>query len=149
MASLKCSNCGCGIHYHDEADGTQLIVFKESVWNNLLNSDIPVSRYILDGTEDYLEIWRCKNCETLHIFDGVDVSIAYRKIDNVTKEPVNGENYVGYVDTDWSIITEDRILGREIAKKYPDCKKIRIVKSDAFLYLSYKEKESFDTYEKI
>lgn len=29
MASLKCSNCGEGIHYHDEADGTQYIVFPE------------------------------------------------------------------------------------------------------------------------
>lgn len=149
MASLKCSNCGCGIHYHDEADGTQLIAFKESTWNDLANSDIPVSRYILDGTDDYIEIWKCKNCKTLHVFDGVDVSAAYRKIEGITEEPVSGEKYVGYVDTDWSIITEERISGREIVKKYPDCKKIRIVKTEDFLYLSCDEKESFQTYEII
>jgi len=149
MASLKCSNCGCGIHYHDEADGTQLIAFKESVWNKLLNSDIPVSRYMLDGTEDYLEIWKCKNCETLHIFNGVDVSAAYRKTVNTAVESASGEKYVGYVDTDWGIITEEQILGSDIVKKYPDCKKIRLVISDAFLYLSCDEKETFEAYEMI
>ena len=68
MASLKCSSCGSAIRYHDEANGTQYILFSRDVWEKLILSVINISRYLLDGTCDYYTIWKCPVWSNLCFF---------------------------------------------------------------------------------
>lgn len=127
MASLKCSNCGNGIHYHDEANGTQIIFFTEDEWNRLTESEMYVSRYTLDGG-DYYTFWKCPECGALHRFDSESnkVRAVYKKKEEYCSLNNNCECYVGYVDYDWDQITEGQIVGKEIDAKYPNCKKLCI-----------------------
>ena len=69
MASLKCSNCGFGIHYHDEPNGTEYVFIKLTEWERLIETKLNVSRYLLDGTEDYLYAWKCKECGAFMFMD--------------------------------------------------------------------------------
>ena len=48
MASLKCSKCGYGIHYHDEPNGTEWIEFELNTWEKLLSSQKEISSYKSD-----------------------------------------------------------------------------------------------------
>ncbi len=48
MASLKCSKCGYGIHYHDEPNGTEWIAFELNTWEKLLSSQKEISSYKSD-----------------------------------------------------------------------------------------------------
>lgn len=116
MATLKCSNCGYGIHYHDEPDGTQIIAFPEKVWDNLSESDLFISRYILDGTDDYLTIWKCHQCGSLHLFktDETAVFKSFRNEENFIRK--DGEKYYSFSDYDWEKITEDRIKWADYIK---------------------------------
>ena len=71
MASLECGICGNGIHYHDEADGTQILFIKSIEWERLLKTDMFISRYLLDGTNDYFYAWKCKACGCRKVCKGL------------------------------------------------------------------------------
>ena len=141
MASLKCSKCGYGIHYHDEADGTQMILFKKFVWDELVHSNLSVSRYILDGTEDYYLIWKCKECGSLYFFRGKGTTVwrAYQIADNIESNQY-GESFVGFSDIDWDVITEEKITGKSIIEKFPRCKKLifKMINDNLYLFDSDK-----------
>ena len=74
MASLKCSHCGFGIHYHDEPNGVEYTALSQDLWNSFSKTDKPIVRYVLDGNDDFLCIWRCPECGCIHTFE------AYRPI---------------------------------------------------------------------
>jgi len=147
MASLKCSNCGNGIHYHDEADGTQYIVFFEMDWKNLVKSDLRVSRYILDGNVEYYIAWKCSKCGTIHIFkyDSTTVISAYKRVELKYNNNITEGNYIAFSDEDWDIITETQILGKDITEMYPDCKRISICYDDGRFVVKHSD-GSIDAY---
>ena len=153
MASLKCSKCGYGIHYHGEADGTQTILFREEVWNNLTYSDMIVSRYTLDGTNDYLTIWKCKECESIYLFQGMTTKVfrAYQLIHKNVILDDSVEKYIGFIDIDWDIITEESIRGEEIFDKFPECKPLKVDISEQYLimYNSDEPSKPHKVYERI
>jgi len=132
MASLKCSNCGNGIHYHDEANGTQYIIFNEKVWERLVNSDLYVSRYLLDGNEKYYLGWKCNQCGAIHIFnnDSAILLSSYKKAESKENNFLIGERYIAFSDIDWDTITETQIYGRDIIEKHPYCTKISIIQNN-------------------
>ena len=143
MASLKCSNCGNGIHYHDEANGTQFIVFGESEWNELIASDLPTSRYLLDGTQKYYYVWKCDKCGSLHVFEAESNSVrhAYRKCETLKISLLQEETYIAYSDVDWDVITEDTIQGSDIEKHCPDSRRIRALTIGDDIYVFYDDAE--------
>lgn len=156
MATLKCSNCGFGIHYHDESDGTQYILFEESVWKNLVKSDLYTSRYILDGNEEYTLLWKCKECGSIYLFesDYIHIKEAYKEVHEVISIDSNCKKYIAYSDVDWDKITEDRIYGRDIKKIVPECCELTLFISNQFCYVfksddlnkPYKIYKKFDKY---
>ena len=68
MASLKCSNCGFGIHYHDEPNGVRYTAISLELWSSFSYTDKPIVRYVLDGNDDFLCVWRCPECGCIHTF---------------------------------------------------------------------------------
>ena len=141
MASLKCSFCGEGIRYHDEADGTQYIVFRDMDWEILKKSELYVSRYMLDGNQEYFLIWKCKKCGTIHVFKdgGNAVTSAYKPIESRKNHITSGENYIAFSDYDWDTMTETRIYGKDIEKVCPNCKYYKITKTGKHLVITDSE----------
>lgn len=119
MASLKCSNCGNGIHYHDEPNGTQYIVFNASVWERIVKSDKSIIRYILDENAEFYLVWLCKKCETLHVFyqDSTKLISAFKPSNAGELDIIRAEKYVAFTDADWELMTEPRTCGKEAEAK--------------------------------
>ena len=126
MASLKCNNCGYGIHYHDEPDGTEHIAIPFSTWEFFYSTNVPVVRYLLDGPEDYLIIWRCQKCGCLHTFlaGGILVTRAYAPCEiTSTAKTDNGIKYRVFDDRLFDAVAEDDATAKEFEAygKYRDC----------------------------
>ena len=121
MASLECGICGNGIHYHDEADGTQILFIKTSEWERLIKTDMFISRYLLDGTEDYFYAWKCKNCGSLITLDPVTWQVinTYSLAEENVDEKTDHDQYIMFDDITWDKITEERIQGKDLIAKFP------------------------------
>ena len=110
MASLGCSKCDGAIHYHDEPNGTQLVIFEKNEWNRLTKSDVLLVLYRNDdGTEDNYIIWKCFECGTLHLFrrnSVVRIYGAYEPISNIPNNINISEAVEGILfdDITWSTL---------------------------------------------
>lgn len=151
MASIRCSCCENGIHYHDEANGTQFLAFRKKTWEKLAASDLWISRYILDGTEEYYVIWKCENCGAIHIFeaDSPDLKAVYKKVGEVNDTDDLETAFVAYSDYEWEKITESRITGAVLPTQFPDLEIIHAsCNGDTLLIKSSKDSET-RKYEKL
>ena len=122
MASLKCSHCGFGIHYHDEPNGVEYTALSQELWNSFSKTDKPIVRYVLDGNDDFLCIWRCPECGCIHTFE------AYRPIFKQAYIPCNNVNsstearkHLVFIDFLFEDISERGLTAKEFANigKYP------------------------------
>ena len=126
MASLKCNNCGFGIHYHDEPDGTEHFAIPPETWEWYRSSEKSVIRAFLDGPQNYLTIWRCRKCGCLHTFDAhsVHVKQAYALCQSIsTDEMTNGKEFRVFDARLFDAIWEDNITANEYDASHPygDC----------------------------
>ena len=128
MASLKCSHCGFGIHYHDEPNGVEYTALSQELWNSFSETDKPIVRYVLDGNDDFLCIWRCPECGCIHTFE------AYRPIFKQAYIPCDdvaiyteSKKYLVFIDFLFEDISERGLSAKEFANggKYS---------SDSFFY---------------
>lgn len=128
MASLKCSHCGFGIHYHDEPNGVEYTALSQELWNSFSKTDKPIVRYVLDGNDDFLCIWRCPECGCIHTFE------AYRPIFKHAYIPCDdvaiyteSKKYLVFIDFLFEDISERGLSAKEFANggKYS---------SDSFFY---------------
>ncbi len=111
MASLKCSKCGYGIHYHDEPNGTELHLFEKNEWLRLIKDTLPLSLYRLEGTKEHYYIWKCFECGSLHLFvknSGVQIYGVYETVNDMpnTVEISRLTNGILFDDVTWDYITE-------------------------------------------
>ena len=125
MASLKCSFCGHGIHYHGEPpDGTEYIFCKMSDWKKIESENLPSDNLELEHKHSLKYAWKCSECGTFAFFDERgQVTAVYtpKKItsDDTEKLQEPTEFGVFFDDYLWYDITEDEISAAEILKKYP------------------------------
>ena len=128
MASLKCSHCGFGIHYHDEPNGVEYTALSQELWNSFSKTDKLIVRYVLDGNDDFLCIWRCPECGCIHTFE------AYRPIFKQAYIPCDdvaiyteSKKYLVFIDFLFEDISERGLSAKEFANggKYS---------SDSFFY---------------
>lgn len=107
MASLKCANCGFGIHYHNEPNGTEFIAISQNLWDTFSNTDKPIVRYLLDGNDDYYNIWKCKQCGCIHIFraGAADLKKSYIQGDGII-DTTAAKKYFVFEDTLFEDIAE-------------------------------------------
>ncbi len=122
MASLKCSNCGFGIHYHDEPNGIQYTAISQELWDSFYDTDKPIVRYVLDGNDDFLCVWRCPECGCVHSFE------AYRPIFKQAYIPSDEDvilnaarKYLVFIDYLFEDISERGLTAAEFVNcgKYP------------------------------
>ena len=133
MASLKCSKCGFGIHYHGEPDNTEYIMIKETDWFNITKNIFdPKNKIMKDGypmlfrsdtiedefSDCFIKFWICKRCGTLAIFDGIYVDSVYAPTEDKVPVDKHSKMYIVFSDYLWDEITEHSIPVSEIPSKF-------------------------------
>ena len=85
MASILCSKCNTGIHYHSEPQGIEYYFIKQDDWKEICQSKFNPDKkemnhtryprlYRTDTLEDdfaksIVKMWKCPNCGTFMLFD--------------------------------------------------------------------------------
>ena len=149
MASIKCSFCNMGIHYHNEPNGTEFIMFPSNFWYSLehLTSNVNESyRYLksdaieLEFPNSYYKFWMCPNCKSIILFEKNTPYVAGIYTVNHKHEKSNSSNidYIVFSDKTWDFITERKIKLTYLPKKFPG--EYFIVKSKDFFYV-YADKD--------
>lgn len=141
MASLQCSNCKYGIHYHDEANGTEWTAFELDTWEKLISSPLELASYRGSTQSGWYYVWRCKKCGALHFFKSRD-SMVYKAFapssssETFSKIGIKG---IAFSDLVWDDITESDETGNSFEGVYKDVSRQYFILSDNFL-LVYSDK---------
>ena len=139
MASLKCSKCGYGIHYHDEPNGIEWIAFELETWNGLCSSNKTVGSYETDTKAGWYTIWKCEKCGTLHIFKTMDTHIdgAFALLDTTAIHTQEGDaiDCIAFEDIAWDQITETEETGNNFEDKFEDFPRKYVRFCNDFLYV--------------
>ena len=126
MASLMCNNCGYGIHYHDEPNGTEHIAIPVNTWKYYLSANESIIRCYLDGPQNYYVIWKCAKCGCLHTFfaDSIHVTKAYAPTEyNDAIRIINGVQCRVFDDYLFEAVSEVNLTAKEYeqSKEYRPC----------------------------
>lgn len=117
MASLKCSYCGFGIHYHDEPNGVQYTAISQELWDSFSYTDKPIVRYVLDGNDDFFCVWRCPECGCIHTLEAYRPTFKQAYIpcgeDVVLTE---ARKYLVFIDYLFEDISERGLTAEDFAK---------------------------------
>lgn len=126
MASLQCSKCGEGIHYHSLPQDIEYIYFSKMVWESICSTRFDKNNKVMDESgvypklyrsstiendypEQFVKIWKCPTCGTLHVFSAEgSVKNVFIK-DNSTNTYDYIEEGVMFGDYLWSDITDQDI----------------------------------------
>ncbi len=136
MASLKCSKCGEGIHYHSLPQDIEYIYFSNVAWEEICSIRFDKNNKVMDESgiypklfrsstieNDYpgyfLKIWKCPTCGTLHVFsDNGNVKKIF-----VSDDSENIDDYaeVGIVFGDylWADVTDRDISNEQLLSVKP------------------------------
>lgn len=128
MASLKCSKCGFGMHYHDEPNGIEYIIIAQDNWsalkdysfdNNGLNYMPNVDEIELLLPTFIIKVWKCPVCGTIAMFDNsnIQVNAVYVQAINGFEVHLCGNVYYAFSDYSWDKLTELPIKINEVAGK--------------------------------
>lgn len=136
MASLQCSKCGEGIHYHSMPEGIEYIYFKKIVWDSICTIKFDKSKKIMDESGiypklfrsstiendysgQYMKIWKCQVCGTLHMFsnDGSVTKVFVKDNNEINDEAF--EDGIMYDDYLWNEITDRDISNEKLSSIAP------------------------------
>ena len=138
MASVKCSKCGYGIHYHGEPNGTEYIFILKADWEAITSSCFDPKDKVLDSNKDYPKLfqsdtieedfpgavhkyWKCPKCGSLFFFDAEgNVTRMFAPTDQEDSVSISDdiENGVIYDDYSWDALTEASIADNAITEKH-------------------------------
>ncbi len=139
MASVKCSKCGYGIHYHGEPNGIEYIFILNADWKAITSSCLTPKNKGLDTNKEYPKLfqsdtieedfpgavhkyWKCPKCGSLFFFDdegNVTKMFAPTEQDNSGPMSDDFETGVIYDDYSWDALTEASVKDNAIPEKYP------------------------------
>lgn len=140
MASLKCSKCGYGIHYHEEPNGVEWIAFELDTWNELCASTKLISSYETDTKNGWYTIWKCEKCGTLHIFKAMDIQLdRVLELQDIAEFQAQEEKLVdciAFEDIAWDQITETEENGNAFDLRFMEFprKYVRFSKNSLYVY---------------
>ena len=126
MASLQCSKCGEGIHYHSLPQEIEYIYFPNVTWEEICNTRFDKNNKVMDESgvypklyrsstiendysNQFLKIWKCPTCGTLHFFSDVgSVEKVFVKDSDVNAEDYTEEGVL-FGDYLWANVTDQDI----------------------------------------
>ena len=122
MASLECFNCKSGIYHTEELDGIEQNAFLVDEWKKLSVSETVISRYNLDGPENFIRFWACPKCGTMHMMVG-RIPLIYRAYRPVSLSEKNkgmeGRKCIFFDDKTWFEITEHDLPADKLNELLP------------------------------
>lgn len=136
MASIKCRQCGFGIHYNSEPNGIEYIFIKKEEWECICHSKFRADMREMDETGQYpklfrsdtiesdfpdaiQKVWVCPKCRCIHRFDLKGVVAETYQIQKLeTKSDVVCEGVV-FDDNRWETITESMIPNEQLRSIEP------------------------------
>lgn len=123
MATLKCKNCGYGIHYNAEPSGIEFVFIKKDNFQMIINEHFDSEKKEIDEQGKYpklfrtdtieedfsdmiLKVWKCPECDSLYRFDDSgNVISTFLKADEAKLDQDYTEGIV-FDDHLWSKITD-------------------------------------------
>ena len=145
MASLQCSKCGDGIHYHSLPQDIEYIFFSKGVWNLICSTQFDKKNKVMDESGiypklfrsstiesdyagKYVKIWKCPTCGTLHVFsdDGSVKKVFVR--DDAMPIADYSEEGILFSDFLWEDLTENDMPNKLLKTAKPSfylCQKMR------------------------
>lgn len=149
MASILCSKCHQGIHYHGEPNGIQYVMICKTDWDKIVSSDFDSRQKIIDQTSGYPKLyrtdtieedfpesvkkfWKCPHCATLHFFDTDGRVVSVYEPAVLTKEKWGSGHIEGWFfdDYKWDELTEKMLPDSKLSSKTGELNEL-IVSSDA------------------
>ena len=133
MATLQCTKCKAGIHYHGEPNGVELIFIESADWEKIksLRFDSMNIQYIngratpklfrtdtieADFDEWIAKAWRCPECGSIMIFDRHGkVTVTYEEDYKGVDKLEYNNNYAVFDDYQWNKLTDSAIPNSEIS----------------------------------
>lgn len=128
MASILCSKCSQGIHYHGEPNGIQYAMITKADWDKIKSSKFDPSHKIIDPMNRYPKLfrtdtieddfpetvkkfWKCPFCGTLHFFDSEGLVLSAYEPGAFENENGDFNNIEGWYfdDYKWDKLTEEAI----------------------------------------
>ena len=126
MASLQCSKCGEGIHYHSLPQDIEYIYFSKIVWESICSTRFDKNNKVMDESgvypklyrsstiendypKQFVKIWKCPTCGTLHFFsaEGSVKNVFIKENSTDTYDYI--EEGVMFGDYLWSDVTDQDI----------------------------------------
>ena len=118
MASLKCSLCGNGIHYHDLPDGTEHFWFPLSSWDEFSLTDRPAVLYKTQNFGAFYTAWKCGKCGCVHLFERYEAKVTRAYAPSASEPsavPGAKPNYILFDDVNFDALSEEEMTPKEIA----------------------------------
>lgn len=136
MASLQCSKCGEGIHYHSLPQDIEYIYFSKKLWERICGTKFDKSNKVMDESGmypklyrsstiendyrgKYIKMWKCPSCGALHIFSAEgSVKNVFIKGNSVITCDYTEEGVV-FGDRLWNDITNQDISNDQLQSIKP------------------------------
>ena len=137
MASIQCSKCKAGIHYHGEPEGIEYVIITYHDWETIITSRFNRANKQYDEINNYLKLfradtiesdfpgtvhkaWKCPVCGTVMVFDehGRVIKVFEEwcvKEENSEKEVLE---YVIFDDYTWDRLTDSTIPDWQIPDQF-------------------------------
>lgn len=63
MASIQCTNCKLGIHYHGEPEGIEFILIERKDWDKIISSNFDPKNKKINAQTGYPNLYRTDTIE--------------------------------------------------------------------------------------
>lgn len=152
MASLKCSNCGEGIHYHGVPEDIEYTYCKWDDWCMLESLKVNSDELDIKYEEMLAKPWKCPACTTFTFFDKCHVVRVYSPMQSddtnilVTEDMESGLLFDDYL---WDEITEETNPIQNILEKYKGYHWVRKNNEYMFIFDDKEMKSCIGKYKSI
>ena len=155
MASLKCSNCGNGIHYHGLPEDIEYVYCKYTDWKELEPKGFASDELELNNQELFTTAWKCPKCGAFAFFDNkrqTRVTYVYAPAENTPSnfEPEHDLEFgIFFDDYLWDSIQESRVAMTQILNKFSGYYWIIKNENEMFMFSDKEMKHCLAHYKRI
>ena len=165
MASVKCKNCGIGIHHHGLPNGIEYIMIENESWEKIITNKFNPNNKVLNPQTGYPKMfrtdtieddypsaikkyWKCPGCGAIIFFDEKGfVRNVYRQSKGDKQREMKAAT--GYIFDDylWEELTEDGFENYLLPEKVSAINEIFV--SDTVVLIKYSASGIVTKYECI
>lgn len=152
MASLECSKCGNGIHYHGLPEGIEYTYCNWHEWEKIMVSRTSSDELDIKYEKSLIKAWKCPACGAMAFFENCRVTEVFAPDDNKSHNlniVQEGEYGVLFDDFLWDEITEAGVSAQDILDEYSGYYWIKKDNRNLLLFADREMRECLASYTKI